>query len=135
VTTNLKQSQNENVPSVAYGEKIIQTVKFYLMKNVVKNRKKYQDILYYMCGYFIINQNLPTLREVAEVMNTTKQSIANYINVLIKEGYLFEMSNKYIRKYGINYNKLTQLREHNTRKAFIDLGLEKDPLEEPIDNK
>jgi len=99
------------------------------MKNKIINRKKYQDILYYVSGYFIINENLPCMREISEALGTTKQNISNYIAVLLREGYLQIIPNRTIRKYGINFNKMTILREHNVKRKFIEFGLIDDPLE------
>ena len=99
------------------------------MKNIVKNRKKFQDILYYIAGYFIVNEDVPTIQEVADFMGCARQNISQYFEKLKKEGYLIILPNRAIRKYGINLHKLTILREHNVNKKFIEFGLIDDPLE------
>ncbi len=100
------------------------------MKNKVINRRKYQDIFYYIVGYFILNNDVPTIAEVGEIMGNTKQNIARYIKALTEEGYLLPLERRTHRKYTINFNKLPLLREHNLKKLFIKYGLEQDPLKQ-----
>ena len=100
------------------------------MKKKILNRKRYQDILYYIAGFYIFNEDVPKLQELADALSLTKQNAKGYMDSLIKEKYLFVIPNRAIRKYGINFNRLTQLREHNLNKALINLGLMESPTEQ-----
>lgn len=100
------------------------------MKNIVINKRKFQDIFYYIVGYFILNKDVPTIAEIGFVMGNTRQNIVRYIKVLMREGYLLPVERRTQRKYKINFNKLNQLREHNIQKLFIAYGFNEDPLKD-----
>jgi predicted transcriptional regulator len=88
--------------------------KFYKLSH----RKRFQDILCYIAGYFIINEEVPAITEIAEFARTSKQNIAEYIDKYFARGFLIPLPNRKQKKYKINFQRLRMLSKENRDALF-----------------
>lgn len=80
--------------------------------------KSFQNVLYYIAGYFVLNEDVPTLNDIAEASKCSRQNIKLHVDKAIALGYLVEKPNRAIKKYDINFCKMRKLSERNREILF-----------------
>lgn len=92
------------------------------MKDLVKKRRQYQDVLCYIAGYYILNKDVPTLLEIAKFAKQTKQNISDYMKKYFRDGYLIPLPDRAHRKYKINFHKIKELSEAKVEALFNEIA-------------